>query len=79
MQNWTVELTGTNREDVQNTNEQMRKSNVHPGLLNTTVKIQFLVLEVYQMLAAKRSVDVPEHKAEVQSVGILYASLLGAG
>lgn len=76
MQNWTVELIGTNHEDVQNTNEQMWRSKVHPGLLNTTVKIQFLVLEVYQMLAAKRSV---EHKAEVRSVGILYASLLGAG
>lgn len=79
MQNWTVELIGTNHEDVQNTNEHMWRSKVHPGLLNTMVKIQFLVLEVYQMLAAKHSVDVPEYKAEVQSEGILYAPLLGAG
>lgn len=54
-----MELIGTNHKDVQNTNEQMQRRKVHPGLLNTTVKIQFSVLEVYQMLAAKSSVDVP--------------------
>lgn len=45
MQNWTVELTGTNHEDVQNTNEQMQRRKVPSGLLNTMVKIQFSVLE----------------------------------
>lgn len=63
MQNWTVELIGTNHKNVQNTNEQMQRRKVHPGLLNTTVKIQFSVLEVYQMLAAKSSVDVAEVKS----------------
>lgn len=59
MQNWTTELIGTNHEDVQNANERMQRRKVHPGLLNTTVKIQFPVLEVYQMLSAKSSLDVP--------------------
>jgi len=54
-----VELIGTNHEDVQDTNEQMQRRKVHSWLLNTMVKIQFPVLEVYQMLAAKSSVDVP--------------------
>lgn len=46
MQNWTVELIGTNHEYVQNTNEQMQRRKVHPGSLNTMVKTQFLFLEV---------------------------------
>lgn len=44
MQNWPVELSATNHEDVQNTNEQIQRK-VPSGLLNTMVKIQFSVLE----------------------------------
>lgn len=45
MQNLTVELTGTNHKDIQNTNEKMHRRKVPSGLLNTMVKIQFSVLE----------------------------------
>lgn len=77
MQNWTVELTGTNHEDVQNTNEQMQRRKVPSWLLNTMVKIQFSVPE--PMLAAKHSMDMLRYKAEVKSVHILFVPLLEVG
>lgn len=79
MQNWTVELTGTNHTDVQNTKEHKQKRMLHPRLLRTTVTIKFPVLEPIKGWLPKAQWMCQECKADMKSVSILHAPLLEAG
>lgn len=59
MQNWTVELIGTNHEDVENTKEHKAKKNAPSRVTKNNSDNTTSSPGTYQMLPAKSSMDVP--------------------